>query len=125
MRLGLCLAQGVAKQALNIKKAIIANPLKLTHMTGEEQDQSVSQKEIMPTVIEPIERWNPEIEKYLEHKFDCYYQYEGAKVVTENVYVRIAVIHKYTRYTVGKVIKFHRKSTLTPVLDKLLSEHQL
>ena len=22
----------------------------------------------MPTVIEPIERWNPEIEKYLEHK---------------------------------------------------------
>ena len=27
----------------------------------------------MPTVIEPIERWNPEIEKYLEHKFECYY----------------------------------------------------
>ena len=76
----------------------------------------------MPTVIESIERWNPEIEKYLEHKFECYYQYEGAKVVAENVYVRIAVIHKYTCYTVGKVIKFHRKSTLTPVLDKLLSE---
>ena len=36
----------------------------------------------MPAVIEPIERWNPEIkEEYLEHKFDCYYYYEGAKVV--------------------------------------------
>ena len=76
----------------------------------------------MPAVIEPIERWNPEIGKYLEHKFECYYQYEGAKVVAENVYVRIAVVHKYTCYTVGKVIKFHRKSTLTPVLDKLLLE---
>ena len=76
----------------------------------------------MPTVIEPIERWNPEIGKYLENKFECYYQYEGAKVVAENVYVRIAVIHKYTCYTVGKIIKFHRKSTLTLVLDKLLSE---
>ena len=76
----------------------------------------------MPVVIEPIERWNPEIGKYLEHKFECYYQYEGAKVIAENVYVRIAVIHKYTHYTVGKVIKFHRKSILTPVLDKLLSE---
>ena len=42
----------------------------------------------MPTVIETIERWNPEIEKYLEHKFDCYYQYEDAKVVVENVYVQ-------------------------------------
>ena len=50
----------------------------------------------MLTVIEPIERWNPEIGKYLEHKFECYYQYEGAKVIAENVYVRIAVIHKYT-----------------------------
>ena len=76
----------------------------------------------MPTVIEPIEWWNPEIEKYLEYKFDCYYLYEDAKVVAENVYVRMAVSHKYTHYTVGKVIKFHRKSTLTPVLDKLLSE---
>ena len=74
----------------------------------------------MPTVIEPIERWNPEIEKYLEHKFDCFYQYEGAKVIRENVYVRITVIHKYTCYTVGKVIKFHRESTLTSVLDKLV-----
>ena len=86
----------------------------------------------MPIVIEPIERWNPKVRKYLEHKFKCYYQYEGAKVVAENVYVRIVVIHKYTCHTVGKVIKFHRKSTqvikfhrkstLTPVLDKLLSE---
>ena len=33
-------------------------------MTGEVPDQSVSQEEIMPTVIEPIERWNPEIRKY-------------------------------------------------------------
>ena len=76
----------------------------------------------MPAVIEPIERWNPEIRKYLEHKFDCYYYYEGAKVVTENIYVRKTVVHKYTHCTVGKVIKFHRKSTLTPVLEKLLSE---
>ena len=74
----------------------------------------------MPTVIEPIERWNPEIKEYLEHKFDCYYYYEGAKVVAENVYVRITVVHKYTHYTVGKVIKFHGKSSLTPVLDKLV-----
>ena len=37
----------------------------------------------MPTVREPIERWNPEIREYLEHKFDCYYYYEGAKVVAE------------------------------------------
>ena len=43
-------------------------------------------------------------------------------MVAENVYVRIAVIHKYPHYTVGKVIKFHRKSALTLVLDKLLSE---
>ena len=71
-------------------------------------------------MIEPIERWNPEIEKYLEHKFECYYQYEGAKVVAENAYVRITVIHKYTCYTVGKFIKFHRKSTLTLVLDKTI-----
>ena len=76
----------------------------------------------MPAVIEPIERWNPEIREYLEHKFNCYYYYKGAKVVAENVYVRITVVHKYTHYTVGKAIKFHRKSTLTPVLDKLLSE---
>ena len=73
-------------------------------------------------MIEPIERWNPEIGKYLEHKFECYYQYEDAKVIAENVYVRIAVSHKYTCYTVGKVIKFHRKSTLPPVQDKLLSD---
>ena len=68
----------------------------------------------MPTVIEPIERWNPEIEKYLEHKFDCYYQYEGAKVVTENVYVGITLIHKYTHYTVGKVIKVSQKKYTRP-----------
>ena len=36
--------------------------------------------------------------------------------------MRITVVHKYTHYTVGKVIKFHGKSSLTPVLDKLLSE---
>ena len=76
----------------------------------------------MPTVVETIEKWNPEIEKYLEHKFDCYYQYEDDKVVAETVHVRITVIHKYTCYTVGKVIKFDRKSTHTPVLEKLLSE---
>ena len=69
---------------------------------GRSKTKSVSQEEIMPTVIEPIERWNPEIEKYLEHEFECYYQYEGAKVVAENVYVRIAVIHKYTCYTIEK-----------------------
>ena len=62
-------------------------------------------------------------EEYLDHKFDCYYYYEDVKVVDENMYVRITVVkHKYTHYTVGKVIKFHRKSSLTPVLDKLLSE---
>ena len=76
----------------------------------------------MAAVIETIERWNPEIKEYLDHKFDCYYYYEDVKVVDENVYVRITVVYKYTHYTVGKVIKFHRKSTLTPVLDKLLSE---
>ena len=43
-------------------------------------------------------------------------------MVAENVYVRLTVIHKYTCYTVGKVIKFHRRSTHIPVLDKLLSE---
>ena len=76
----------------------------------------------MPVVIETIERWNSEIEEYLDHKLDCYYYYEDVKVVDENVYVRVTVKHKYTHYTVGKVIKFHRKSSLTPVLDKLLSE---
>ena len=76
----------------------------------------------MPAVIETIERWNSEIKEYLDHKFDCYYYYESVQVVDENVYVRITVVHKYTHYTVGKVIKFHRKScSLTPVLDKLLS----
>ena len=74
----------------------------------------------MPTVVEIIKRWNPEIEKYLERKFDCYYQYEDDNVVAENVHVRITVIHKYTRYTVGKVIKFHSKSTQIPVLEKLV-----
>ena len=74
----------------------------------------------MPTVVGTIKRWNPEIEKYLEHKFDCYYQYEDDKVVADNVYVRITVIHKYTCYTEGKVIKFHRKSTHIPVLEKLV-----
>ena len=43
-------------------------------------------------------------------------------MVDENVYVRVTVAHKYTHYTVGKVIKFHRKSTLIPVLDKFLLE---
>ena len=38
------------------------------------------------------------------------------------MYVRITVVHKYTHYTVGKVIKFHKNSTFTPVLDKLLAE---
>ena len=76
----------------------------------------------MPTVVEIIKRWNPEIEKYLERKFDCYYQYEDDNVVAESVHVRITVIHKYTHYTVGKVIKFHSKSTQIPVLEKLLSE---
>ena len=76
----------------------------------------------MPTVVEIIKRWNPEIEKYLERKFDCYYQYEDDNVVAKSVHVRITVIHKYTRYTVGKVIKFHSKSKQIPVLENLLSE---
>ena len=37
--LGLCLAQGVAGQALNVGKAIIANQLRVTLVTGEEWDQ--------------------------------------------------------------------------------------
>ena len=78
-------------------------------------------KEIMPVVIETIGRWNSEIEEHLSHKFDCYCSCEHIKVVDENVYVRVTVKHKYTHYTVGKVIKFHRKSTTTPGLDKLLS----
>ena len=76
----------------------------------------------MPVVTETIERWNLEIEEYLSHKFDCYYSCEYIKVVDKNVYVRVTVKHKYTHYTVRKVIKFHRKSSITPVLDKLLSE---
>ena len=76
----------------------------------------------MPVVTETIERWNLEIEEYLSHKFDCYYSCKHIKVVDENVYVRVTVKHKYTHYTVGKVIKFHRKSYITPVLEKLLSE---
>ena len=74
----------------------------------------------MPVVTETVERWNLEIEEYLSHKFNCYYFCEHIKVVDENVYVRVTVKHKYTHYTVGKVIKFHRKSSITPVLDKLV-----
>ena len=58
----------------------------------------------MLAVIEFIERWNPEIKEYLNYKFDCYYYCEHIKVVDENVYVRVTVVHKYTHYTVGKVI---------------------
>ena len=65
----------------------------------------------MPTVVDTVKRWNPEIEKYLEHKFDCYYQYEDDNVVAESVHVRITVIHKYTHYTVGKVTVSQQKHT--------------
>ena len=37
----------------------------------------------MPTVVEIIKRWNPEIEKYLERKFEEVYSRQTTYTTTE------------------------------------------
>ena len=68
---------------------------------------------------EIIQRWNPEVEKYIEAKCDCKYTCEHFEEILQ-IYVTLR--HKYTGYCVGREIHFSKNDTVGNVLEILLEE---
>ena len=77
----------------------------------------------MPSrVQEIIQRWNPEIEKYIKAMCDWVSVCEHFKETKGKVQIYVTSTHKYTGYCMGREIHFSKRDTIENVLEVLLEE---